>query len=110
MEIKASAKFVKGSPRKIVRIATAVKGRPANEALNLLKFSPTTSSTLIEKLLKAALANAKQHNLNTNNLYIKELVVNRGPMMKRFKAASRYHIKTIRRRTSHLNILLAEKI
>ena len=109
MEVKASAKFVKGSSRKIVRVARSIQGKPVDEALNLLKFSQANASIIIEKLLKSALANAKQSNLNMANLYIKELVVNQGPMIKRFKPASRYHVSIIRKRTSHLTVVIAER-
>ncbi|OIN97488.1 50S ribosomal protein L22 [Candidatus Desantisbacteria bacterium CG1_02_38_46] len=109
MEVKAIAKFIKGSSRKIVRVARSIHGKPIGEVLEILKFSPANASTIIEKLLKSAIANARQSNLNITNLYIKELVVQQGPMIKRFKAASRYHVRTIRKRTSHLTVVLAEK-
>lgn len=109
MEARAKARFVKGSPRKIVRVARAIQGKPIGEALGILTFSLTNASAIIEKLLKSALANAKQSNLNTADLYIKELIVQQGPMIKRFKPASRYHVSTIRKKTSHLTVLLAER-
>lgn len=109
MEVKASAKFVKGSSRKIVRVARSIKGKSIDETLHILRFSLTNASSVIEKLLKSAIANARQSNANIANLYIKELKINQGPMMKRFKAASRYHVRTIRKRTSHLTVLLAER-
>ena len=108
MEVKASAKFIKGSSRKIVRVARSVQGKTVGEALNILKFSPAQASFIIEKLLKSALANARQSNINIANLYIKKLTTQQGPMIKRFKPASRYHVRTIRKRTSHLSVLLDE--
>jgi len=108
MEVQASAKFIKGSSRKLVRVARAVQNKPVDKALNILRFSTTNASTIIEKLLKSALANAKHSNLNTANLYIKKLTVQQSPMIKRFKPASRYHIRTIRKRTSHLTAVLSE--
>jgi len=109
MEVIAHTKYSRISPKKAREVARELPGRPANEALELLKFIPRKSARLLYKTLHSAVANAENnHNLNSGNLVIKEAVVEEGPAFKRFKPAARGSAKPIRKRTSHLRIVLAE--
>jgi len=109
METTARVNFVKGSPRKFVRVANSIRKKYALEALVILRFAQTGASKIFEKVLNSAVANAKRSNINPANLFVKTVTVQQGPMTKRFKPASRYHVRAIRRKTTHLTIKLDEK-
>jgi large subunit ribosomal protein L22 len=81
----------------------------ANEGLELLKFIPRKAARLLGKTLHSAIANAENnHNLNSDELVIESAIVEEGPVFRRFKAAARGSAKPIRKRTSHLRIVLSE--
>jgi large subunit ribosomal protein L22 len=109
MEVVASTKYSRVSPKKARQVAKELRGQPANHALELLKFIPRKSARLLYKTLHSAVANAENnHNLNSDDLIIKEAIVEEGPAFKRFKAAARGSAKPIRKRTSHFRIVLTE--
>ena len=109
MEVIAYTKYSRISPKKAREVAKELRGRPANEALELLKFIPRKAARLIHKTLHSAVANAENnHNLNSDDLVIKEAIVEEGPAFRRFKPAARGSAKPIRKRTSHLRIVLTE--
>ena len=109
MEIVSLTKYTRVSPKKARQVAKELRGKPANEALELLSFIPRKSARLLRKTLHSAVANAENnHNLNSDDLIIKEATVEEGPAFRRFKAAARGSAKPIRKRTSHLRIILTE--
>jgi large subunit ribosomal protein L22 len=109
MEITALTKYTRISPKKAREVARELPGRPAGEALELLSFIPRKAARLLRKTLHSAVANAENnHNLNSDNLVIKEAIVEEGPVFRRFKPAARGSAKPIRKRTSHLRIVLTE--
>ena len=109
MEVTALTKYSRISAKKAREVAKELKGRPANEALELLNFIPRKAARLLRKTLHSAVANAENnHNLNSDDLVIKEAIVEEGPAFSRFKAAARGSAKPIRKRTSHLRITLTE--
>jgi large subunit ribosomal protein L22 len=109
MEVTAYTKYGRVSAKKARQVARELSGRPANEALELLKFIPRKSARLMFKTLTSAVANAENnHNLNSDDLVIKEAIVEDGPAFRRFKAAARGSAKPIRKRTSHFRIVLTE--
>ncbi|NBD39225.1 MAG: 50S ribosomal protein L22 [Verrucomicrobia bacterium] len=109
MDIVAYTKYSRISARKARELTRELPGRRANEALELLKFIPRKAARLLGKTLHSAVANAENnHNLNSDDLVIKEAVVEEGPAFRRFKAAARGSAKPIRKRTSHLRIVLTE--
>jgi len=109
MEVVAYTKYNRLSPKKAREVARELPGRPASEALELLKFIPRKAARLLYKTLHSAVANAENnHNLNSDDLIIKEAVVEEGPAFRRFKAAARGSAKPIRKRTSHFRIVLSE--
>ncbi|HKJ89770.1 MAG TPA: 50S ribosomal protein L22 [Oceanipulchritudo sp.] len=109
MEVIAHTKYSRISPKKARQVAREISGRPANDALELLKFIPRKSARLLYKTLHSAIANAENnHNLNSDDLIVKTAIVEEGPAFKRFKAAARGSAKPIRKRTSHLRIVLTE--
>lgn len=109
MDVVAYTKYSRISGKKAREVARELPGRPANEALELLKFIPRKAARLLAKTLQSAVANAENnHNLDSDSLIIKEAVVEEGPAFRRFKAAARGSAKPIRKRTSHLRIVLTE--
>ena len=85
MEAKATAKYVRVSPRKAGQICDLVRGKNVDEALAILKFTPRGAASIIAKVVKSAKANAENnHEMDVENLYIASIVANQGPTMKRF--------------------------
>ena len=110
MEAKATAKYVRVSPRKAGQICDLVRGKNVDEALTIVKFTPKASSEIIEKLLKSAIANAENnHDMKHENLYVAEIYANQGPTLKRIRPAAKGSAVRIRKRTSHITIVLKEK-
>ena len=107
MEIKAHAKFVRLSPRKARLIVDTVRGQKALDAQAQLRLMPQKAAHEVYKLIATAMANA-EHNfgLSKNDLLIKEIVANQGPTFKRYKPRARGSADTIRRKMTHLSIVL----
>lgn len=110
MEAKAVAKHIRISPRKMKPIADMVRGKNANEAVAILKFTPRKGARLLKKVIESAMANAENnHGMDQESLYIAEVYANQGPTMKRWKAGSMGRANPILRRTSHIGVVLKEK-
>ncbi|MBN1481455.1 50S ribosomal protein L22 [candidate division KSB1 bacterium] len=113
MEAKALAKWIRVSPYKLRRVANLVRGMDVDAALNILHFNNSGSSLPIEKAIRSAVANLmnKQEasRISSDDLYVKELKVDGAFMLKRFRAASMGRAMRIRKRTSHISVVVAEK-
>jgi len=110
MEVKAKLRFVRVTPRKAQLVADLIRGKGSEEALNILTFTKKAAAKIIIKLLKSAIANATQKkNIDVDRLYIKKITVDQAPTMKRFQPRALGRATTIRKRTSHINIVLDEK-
>lgn len=109
MEVKAKAKFIRMSPTKIRLVANLIQKMPVEKALNQLKFINKLASAPVAKLIKSAMANA-EHNfeLAKDNLFIKKLTVDQGPTLKRSMPRAHGRATPIRKRTSHINLVLGE--
>ncbi len=108
MEAIAKTKFIRISPRKARLVANAIRGLKVNKALNQLKFTPKKAAFLFSKLITSATANASQQSkVNKDNLYIKAVYVDGGPIIKRWRARAMGRTNTIRKRTSHLTVIVA---
>jgi large subunit ribosomal protein L22 len=109
MEIKAKARFIRISPRKVRLVVDVIRGKNVNDALARLEFLNKGAVLPVKKVLLSAIANAK-HNLNIEkeNLYIKTVTVDEGPKFKRYMPKAHGRATVIRKRTSHINLLLAE--
>ena len=111
MEVTAKLQHLRMAPRKVRLVASMLKGLPAAEALTELRHLPKRASLPIEKLLRSALANAKHNfHLDEKNLRVKLAIVDSGPVMKRFRARAFGRAATIRKRMSHVTIVLDEFI
>ena len=109
-EARASLKFARISSRKVKIVADLLRGKKVDEALSIVKFTPKASSEIIEKLLKSVIANAENnHDMKHENLYIAEIYANQGPTLKRIRPAAKGSAVRIRKRTSHITIVLKEK-
>ena len=109
MESKAIAKFVRVAPRKSRLVARNVVGLPVEQAMNLLRFTPNKPAGVILDVMRSALANAEHNaNLDVDSLVVKEVLVNEGPSWKRFMPRSQGRASQIRKRTSHITVILAE--
>ncbi len=112
MEAKAIAKWVRVSPFKVRRVANLVRGKVVSDALNILHFNTALASEPIEKALRSAVANMMNSDeaskVTPEDLFVKELKVDGGFMLKRFRAASMGRASRIRKRTCHITITVAE--
>lgn len=109
MNVKAELNFLRISPRKVRLVTSLIQGMPVSDAFRQLSIIPKRSSMPIEKLLKSAVANAEHNfNLKADTLFVKEAIVNQGPVFKRFMPRARGSAAMIRKRTSHVKIVLAE--
>ncbi len=105
---KAQAKWVRIAPRKLKRVVDLVRGKPALEALGLLRFMPQKGAKILEKVLKSAVANAKNNDkLEEEKLVVSEVYVNKGITMRRWQARARGRVNPINKRTSHLTVYVS---
>ncbi len=109
MEVKAKLRFTRMAPRKARLVADMIRGKTSEEALNLLSFTPKAAARTLVKLLKSAVANATQKKVDVDRLYVKTIMVDQGPTMKRFMPRALGRATTIRKRTSHITIVLDER-
>jgi large subunit ribosomal protein L22 len=112
MQARARAKYIRMSPRKISRVLDTVKGLTVNDALNKLHFTQKTATVPIEKAIHSAVSNLgnieEGQRLDLNEIYIKEASVDQGPTLKRFRPMSMGRAGKIRKRTSHLTIVVED--
>ena len=113
MEARAIAKYIRMSPRKVRRVADMVRGKNVGEAINILHFTPKAASTPIEKVLRSAVSNMLNlegsSKVDPDDLFVKEIRVDEGVTLKRFRAASMGRAVRIRKRTSHISVTVAEE-
>ena len=110
-EARATLKYARISSRKVKIVADLIRGKDVDEALAIVKFTPKASSEIIEKLLKSAIANAENnHNMKHENLYIAEIYTKQGTTLKRIRQDAKGSAVRIRKRTSHLTIVLKERV
>jgi len=111
MEARAVGRYLRTSPRKARQVADAIRGRPG-DALNVLALTPRKAARLIEKILKAAVANAREKGgrEQLDALSISEIQVGPGPTLKRWLPRARGRATPIRKRTSHIRIILRDAL
>jgi len=110
MEAKAIAKYVRISPRKVRQVIDLIRGKNVREALAILRYTPKGASEPVAKVLKSAIANA-EHNfeMNTDALFVSQVYVDQGPTLKRFKPRAMGRADLMRRRTSHITVVVGER-
>jgi len=109
MEITAKTRMIRISPRKVRIVADLIRKKNVNEASGLLTYMPQKSAFLLKKLLDSAIANARQKKyIDVDNLYIKSIMVDGGPVLKRFMPRAMGRATKIRKRLSHITLILDE--
>lgn len=110
MESSAKLSFARLSPRKTRLVVDMVRGKDIQTALNILRFTPQPSARLIAKLLSSAVANAEQKGVSdVDRLYVKTICVDGGPVLRRFLPRAMGRASKIRKPTSHISVVLADK-
>ena len=108
MEAKAYLRNARISPRKVQIVLDLIRNKPVDVALATLDLTPKAASPLLEKLLKSAIANAENKNMDVTRLYISECSVDQGPTLKRIRPRARGSANRINKKTSHINLVLKE--
>ena len=106
----AKLSYARMSVQKACFVLDAIRGKDVETALAIVTYNPRYASSVIEKLLKSAIANAENNNgMSTENLYVEECYANKGPTMKRIRPRAQGRAYRIEKRTSHLTIVLNER-
>lgn len=107
MAAKAKLKYCRMAPRKLRVVADMVRGRPVEEAVNLLTFTHRAAAPVVRKLILSAVANAENDGeLNTDELLVREITVDQGPTLKRWKPRAQGRAFRIDKKTSHITVAL----
>lgn len=110
METKASAKYVRISPRKARLVVDLIRGKDVGEAQQILDYSDKAAARVIGKVLNAAIANAEHNNnLDADDLFVSRAFVDEGPTLKRFRPRALGRATRINKRTSHITLVLDER-
>lgn len=105
----AAARYIRISSRKVRSVIDLIRGKSVNEARGILKFTPKSASEPVLKLLNSAAANAENNlGLSSDGLYVAEVFADQGPTLKRFRPRAQGRANRIRKRTSHITIILDE--
>jgi large subunit ribosomal protein L22 len=109
MEAKAVAKYVRISPQKARLVVDLIRGKKVEDADTKLGFTDKRAARIVRKVLKSAMANAAQNpNIDEDVLYVREIFVDQGPVLKRWRARAQGRAASIRKRTSHITVILDE--
>ncbi|HUT10677.1 MAG TPA: 50S ribosomal protein L22 [Thermoguttaceae bacterium] len=107
MAYEASHKYARISPRKVRPLADMIRGKLADEALDILRYQPNRGARMLEKVLRSALANAEDRRAqNLHHLMVVDVRVDGGPMFKRMQPRARGMAMIIKKRTSHIRVAL----
>ena len=110
MEARASAKYIRISPQKVRLVVDLIRGKRLEEAQKILTFTRKYAAELVGKVVKSALANARQNpNIDENILYVKAVYVDQGPSLKRWRARAQGRAAAIKKRMSHITGILGEE-
>ena len=110
MEVTAKLKFARVGTQKARLVADLVRGKDVNEAIRILAFSPKKPSEMIKKLIESAVANAEDKKvIDIDSLYVKTITVDQGPSMRRFRPRAQGRAFMVKKKMSHINLVLDEK-
>jgi len=110
MASKAKVSYVRIPPRKARLVADLVRGKDANAATAILQYTTHKSAKVMEKLLKSAISNAvSRGNVDVDTLFIREITVDNGPILKRFTSRAMGRGTRVNKRTSHITMVLDER-
>ena len=106
----AKLSYARISSRKVKTVIDLIRNKNAGEALAILKLTPKAAPELVEKLLKSAIANAENnHGMDASKLYVAVIYANQGPTLKRVRPRAQGRAFRIRKRTSHITVVLKER-
>jgi large subunit ribosomal protein L22 len=110
MEVAAKLRHARISPQKCRLIADQVRGKPVEQALQILTFSPKKAAGIVKKVLESAIANA-EHNegADIDELKVCQIFVDEGPSMRRWKPRAKGRVNHILKRTSHVTVMVGDK-
>ncbi len=108
MGYRASHRFARISPRKVGLVMDMIRGKPLEEALRAVDFSPRRASRMVAKLLRSALANADEQEADLELLYVVDARADQGPVLKRVQPRARGAADILHRPTCHLTVELEE--
>jgi len=110
MEVRAVAKYIRMSPQKTRLVVDLVRGVKVEDALSILKLTDKAAARAVSKVLQSAVANAENRtNVDVDGLYVKKAFVDQGPTMKRMRPRAQGRANVIRKRSSHITIVLDER-
>ncbi|MBI4827054.1 MAG: 50S ribosomal protein L22 [Nitrospirae bacterium] len=109
MESKALLRYARISPRKVRRVTDLIKGKTAGDALVSLKFLPHSPARIVSKILRSAVANAEQKKVaDPESMRVAKVFIDQGPVMKRMMPRAMGRADVIRKRSSHITLILEE--
>jgi large subunit ribosomal protein L22 len=107
MEVKAKLSHARVGEQKARLVANMIRNKPVSEALKTLTFLNKKSAVIIKKLLESAVANADyKKTVDLNNLYVKTIMIDQGPVLKRFRPRAQGRAFGVRKKTSHISLTL----
>lgn len=110
MEVRAVAKNIRFSPKKLGRVVDAVRGRPVGEALTILRFLPTPAAHEVAKAVKSAAANAENnYQMDPESLRVVSITANEGMKLRRYQPMARGRAGTVRKRSSHITVTVDDE-
>jgi large subunit ribosomal protein L22 len=110
MEVKASLRYARVGAQKARLVADAIRGKDVNNALRDLEFLNKKTAGLLKKLVKSAVANAADKKIiDVDNLFVKSISIDAGPVLKRFRPRAQGRAFGVRKKTSHINLVLSER-
>lgn len=110
MEARAKLSHARISPRKVKIVIDLIRNKKVGEAIAILRYTPKAASPIVLKLLESAVANAENnHHMDTDKLYISEIFANQGSTLKRIMPRAQGRAFRIRKRTSHITVVLKEQ-
>ena len=108
--MRATAKYIRVSPRKVRPVVDAVRGKKVDEALTILRFAPTPAARVVAKVIRSASANAENNfQMSPQDLRIVNIFANEGVTMKRYRARARGRAGPILKRSSHITVIVEEE-
>jgi large subunit ribosomal protein L22 len=111
MKVRARAKYIRQPPTKVRRVLDLVRGLPVVEARSVLEFTTRRPAVVVRKVLDSAVANAEHnHALDADELLVAEAFADEGPTLKRWQPRARGRATRIRKRTSHITIVVSDGI
>ncbi len=110
MEVTATEKYIRMSPRKVRLVVDAVRGKSANDALAMLRFMPQVAAKAVGKALASAVANAENnYALDVEDLYVARITADDGPTLKRFRPRAHGRVSPLLKRSTNITVVLEEK-